>query len=126
MLNMSKVRLAIPSVRPGGLAADCSGHFGRCDCFTVVDISDGKLIKDTIIDNPPHYEGGCLRPVNLLSDHQVNALVVQGIGGRPLFGFRQAGIEVYQANEPTVQKVVDAFCAGKIPPIDDTQVCQHQ
>jgi predicted Fe-Mo cluster-binding NifX family protein len=34
-------------------------------------------------------------PVNLLAQHKVNALVVGGIGMRPLMGFRQVGINVY-------------------------------
>ncbi|MBC9783710.1 NifB/NifX family molybdenum-iron cluster-binding protein [Heliobacterium chlorum] len=122
---MSKKRLAVPSVAPGGLSADCSGHFGRCDCFTVVDVEEGKVIGSDVIQNPPHVHGGCMRPVQLLSAHQVDSLVVQGIGGGPLSGFRRAGIEVYQASEQTVEKVVDAFCAGKIAPIDDRNVCSH-
>ena len=35
-----------------------------------------------------------MRPVLMLAEHNVTAIVVDGIGGRPLMGFNQVGIEV--------------------------------
>ena len=32
--------LAVPSNGAGGLEAERSGHFGRCDCFTIVEIAE--------------------------------------------------------------------------------------
>lgn len=116
--------LAVPSVAEGGLEAERSGHFGRCDCFTVVEIADGTVKGVRIVDNPPHVDGGCLRPVQLLAGEGVNALVVAGIGGRPLAGFNEAGIGVYFDNElPRVQEVVDAMLAGTVDLIDPGFVC---
>jgi predicted Fe-Mo cluster-binding NifX family protein len=63
-------------------------------------------------------------PVNLLAEHNVNALVVGGIGMRPLMGFRQAGINVYHdATRPEIRPVVEDLIAGKLPEISDDQVC---
>jgi predicted Fe-Mo cluster-binding NifX family protein len=63
-------------------------------------------------------------PVNLLSDNKVNALVVGGIGMRPLMGFRQAGINVYHdAVRPDIRPVVEDLIAGKLTMITDDQVC---
>ena len=63
-------------------------------------------------------------PVNLLAQHKVNALVVGGIGMRPLMGFRQVGIEVYHdAERPDIKPVVEDLIAGKLPLITDNQVC---
>ena len=33
-----------------GLNAERSGHFGHCDCFTVVDIVDGVAVSYTHLD----------------------------------------------------------------------------
>lgn len=116
--------LAVPSNEQGGLDAERSGHFGRCDCFTVVEIGDGAVKGVRIVANPPHEEGGCLRPVNLLASEGVNALAVAGIGGRPLAGFNDAGITVYLDNErPIVSDVVDAMIAGNVQVIDPASVC---
>lgn len=124
MEENERLVLAVPSNEQGGLDAERSGHFGRCDCFTVVEIRDGAVEQVRIVANPPHEEGGCLRPVNLLASEGVNALVVAGIGGRPLAGFNDAGITVYFDNErPIVSEVVDALLAGVVEVIDPSYVC---
>lgn len=124
MSENGRIVLAVPSNGAGGLDCERSGHFGRCDCFTVVEIEDGVVAGVRIVANPPHEEGGCLRPVNLLAGEGVNALVVAGIGGRPLAGFNDAGIAVYFDNErPVVAEVVDALLAGDVELIDPSYVC---
>jgi len=65
-----------------------------------------------------------MAPVNLLSEHKVNALIVGGIGMRPLMGFRQVGIDVFHdAERPDIRPVVEDLIAGKLPMIADDQVC---
>lgn len=119
-----RIVLAVPSIGEGGMDVERSGHFGRCDCFTVVDIVDGAVAGVRIVANPPHVDGGCLTPVNLLAGEGVNALVVAGIGGRPLAGFNDAGIAVYFDNErPLVSDAVEALIAGEVEIIDPGYVC---
>lgn len=119
-----RIVLAVPSMGEGGMDVERSGHFGRCDCFTVVDIVDGAVAGVRIVANPPHVDGGCLTPVNLLAGEGVNALVVGGIGGRPLAGFNDAGIVVYFDNErPLVSDAVAALIAGEVEIIDPGYVC---
>ena len=63
-------------------------------------------------------------PVNLLAENNVNALVVGGIGMRPLMGFRQVGIDVYHDDQRVeIKPVVEDLIAGKLPMISDNQVC---
>jgi predicted Fe-Mo cluster-binding NifX family protein len=63
-------------------------------------------------------------PVNLLAEHNVTALIVGGIGMRPLMGFRQVGIDVYyDAVRPEIRPVVEDLIAGKLSAITDDQVC---
>lgn len=121
---MKNGRIAIPSMEDGGLDGRRSGHFGHCDVFTLVDVADGKIEQVTTIQNQEHVQGGCMVPVNLLSGHKVNALIVGGIGMRPLMGFRQAGIDVYHDDQrPEIRPVVEDLIAGKLPMISDNQVC---
>lgn len=121
---MQDGRIAIPSMGPGGLDGERSGHFGHCDVFTVVDVHNGEIKQVTTIPNQSHVQGGCMVPVNLLAEHNVQALIVGGIGMRPLMGFRQAGIDVYyDATRPEIRLVVEDLIAGKLPVIGDDQVC---
>lgn len=124
MSDNGRIVLAVPSNGQGGLDAERSGHFGRCDCFTVVEIEDGAIVGTRIVANPPHEEGGCLRPVNLLAGQGVNALVVAGIGGRPLAGFNDAGITVYFDTQiAQVQAIAELVAAGSVGVIDPSAVC---
>lgn len=117
-------RLAIPSNGEGGLNAERSGHFGHCDCFTLVDIKDGDIVEVSVLANPPHVEGGCLAPVTLLASNGVNAMVVAGMGGRPLMGFQDAGITVFFDNvTPQVGAVVALVSADTLPVMDARNAC---
>jgi len=121
---MKDGRIAVPSNGAGGLDGMRSGHFGHCDVFTLVDVKDGQIAQVSTISNQEHVQGGCMVPVNLLAEHKVNALVVGGIGMRPLAGFRQVGIDVYHDDQrPEIRPVVEDLIAGKLLQIRDDQVC---
>ena len=123
---MANITLAVPSMGEGGLEAERSGHFGHCECFTLLEINDGKIGDVKVVANPPHVEGGCLRPVNLLKDAGATAIVVAGMGLRPLQGFEGVGITVYfDAEEPIVGKVAEKVAAGEAPIMSSDQACQH-
>ena len=116
-------RVAIPSMWPGGLESERSGHFGHCDCFTLVDLDDDGVIAVHVVPNPPHQQGSCLAPVQLLQSHDAQAIIVHGIGMRPLIGFQQAGIEVFQGDGSGVDETVRAFLADKVVAMDESRAC---
>ena len=121
---MENGRIAIPSNGEGGLDGARSGHFGHCDVFTFVDVENGEIKEVSTLKNQEHVQGGCMVPVNLLAEHKVNALIVGGIGMRPLMGFKQVGIEVYHDEQrPEIKPVVEDLIAGKLPAIRQDQVC---
>lgn len=116
--------IAVPSMHPGGLNAMRSGHFGHCDAFTLVHIEDGVIRDVSVLHNPPHQQGGCQGPVNLLHQNRADALIVGGIGMRPLMGFRQAGIDVYFGPEgETVGAVIAQLLEGRLQLIQENEVC---
>jgi len=121
---MKNGRIAVPSNGAGGLDGTRSGHFGHCDVFTFIDVVDGEIKEVTTLQNEEHVQGGCMVPVNLLSSHNVNVLVVGGIGMRPLMGFKQVGIDVYHdAERAEIRPVVEDLIAGKLKEIQNDEVC---
>ncbi|MEH0019784.1 MAG: NifB/NifX family molybdenum-iron cluster-binding protein [Desulfobacter sp.] len=121
---MQNGRIAIPSNGEGGLKGTRSGHFGHCDVFTFVDVKDGEIEKVSTLANQEHVQGGCMVPVNLLAENRVNALIVGGIGMRPLMGFRQVGINVYHDDQrPEIEPVVMDLIQGNLAEIRNDQVC---
>lgn len=121
---MSTIKIAVPSDNPGGLEAKVSGHFGHCDLYTIIEV-DGNEVKNVgTMENPPHQEGGCLAPVQLLADNGVRKLLAGGMGRRPLMGFHQVGIEVlFAGDQPTVGQSVEAYLAGRLPVFSMDSVC---
>lgn len=121
---MDNGRIAVPSLGQGGMDGQRAGHFGHCDVFTLVDVKDGKIEQVSTISNEEHVQGGCMVPVNLLSSHKVNALIVGGIGMRPLMGFKGVNIDVYHdAERPDIKPVVEDLINKKLPMIQEDQVC---
>ena len=121
---MENGRIAVPSLGNGGMDGQRAGHFGHCDVFTFVDVEGGKIKQVSTLDNQEHVQGGCMVPVNLLADNNVNVLIVGGIGMRPLMGFNQVGIDVYyDIDRVEIRPVVEDLIAGKLPIITNDQVC---
>ncbi len=121
---MKNGRIAVPSNDAGGLDGERAGHFGHCDVFTFVDVEDGEIKNVSTLENQGHVQGGCMVPVNLLAGHNVKALIVGGIGMRPLMGFKQVGIDVYHDGERVeIKPVVEDLIMGALPEIRQDQVC---
>ena len=122
------MRVAIPTNNPGGLDAERSAHFGHCDVFTVITLDGSKNIDSVgTIENRGHEAGGCMVPVRLLQESGVEAIVVGGMGARPMRGFADAGITVYFADPNSVisvRQVIDGFAANRLPVMHADQVCK--
>ena len=126
MTENKTIRVAVPSELPGGLDAPRAGHFGRCACFTLADLTDGKVGEVEVLENDPHTEGGCVSPVLALAENNVDAVVVQGIGRRPLVGFNQVGIAVLQGVGVQVRESLEALLDGGLPQFTAEHACGHQ
>ena len=121
---MENGRIAVPSNGLGGIEGTRAGHFGHCDVFTLVDVENSEIKDVSILQNQEHVQGGCMVPVNLLSENRVNALIVGGIGMRPLMGFKQVDIQVFHDDQrPEIKPVVKDLIAGKLNEIRSDQVC---
>ncbi len=121
------MKLAVPSVGEGGLDAQRSAHFGHADCFTILNIEDGKVsVEGTIANPPPHEEGGCMRPVGILSEAGIDAIVAVGMGMRPMQGFAAAGITVlHDAESATVGAAAERIAAGQLDAMGPEHACRH-
>ena len=108
---MTTQKIAVPSNAPGGLEGERSEHFGHCDLFTIVTMLEKEIIAVETLTPPPHGPGGCLAPISLLKEQQIDAIVVSGMGKRPLAGFQEAGIEVLWAPKES-STTVNAVIAG--------------
>ncbi len=121
---MKSITVAVPSTNPGGLDSILGAHFGHCDLYTIVEVTDGQVQNVRTLPNVAHQQGGCMGPVNHLAQNGVQVLIAGGMGMRPLMGFNQVGINVfYGGGAQTVGDAVDAFLKGTLQPFTNDFTC---
>jgi len=62
--------------------------------------------------------------VMLLKNNGADAVVLGGIGMRPLMGFREVGVIPYRGFKGTVKENLDAYIEAKLPELLEAS-CQH-
>jgi predicted Fe-Mo cluster-binding NifX family protein len=119
-----KAVIAVPSSPPGGLEADIGQHFGHCDLYTLVTIAEGRIEAVNVIPAIPHEHGGCMAPVQYLAQNGVHGLIAGHMGMRPLMGFAQMGIDVFQGGDArTVGEAVQSLLSGQLPQFGQQHAC---
>jgi predicted Fe-Mo cluster-binding NifX family protein len=122
---MEAARVAIPSTLPGGLDSSVDAHFGHCALYTLVEIRADAITRVDTLPSVPHQAGGCLAAVNHLARSGVTALIVDGMGLRPLMGFQQAGIQVFRGGDrSSVGAAVEALLKGKLTQFTHEFTCR--
>ena len=112
-----------------------SMHFGRCPCFTIIDIQNGKIVNREIINNPGHQPGFLPK---FLHDNGIECIIAGGMGMKAQELFNQHNIEQIVGISGKVEDVIDqlvngtlasgeSFCkpgSGKGYGLDKTE-CEH-
>jgi len=118
------MRVVIPTSTPDGLLAKRGAHFGKAPFYVIVDIENNEIKDVDFTQNPGHAGGACGNAVMNIKNLGADALIVAGIGAKPLEGFKQVGIKVYFDNiSPTVEEVIKRFIAGEIQEIQPQNTC---
>jgi predicted Fe-Mo cluster-binding NifX family protein len=107
------MKVCFPVLENQGLESQVFGHFGSAPGFVVVDLITDEI---TAINNSDQiHEHGACNPVAGLGGHQVDAIVVGGIGGGALHKLNASGLRVFQAREGTIAENVVLFKADELP-----------
>jgi len=119
------MRIVIPTSTPDGLLAKRGAHFGKAPFYVIVDIEDGEIKDVDFTPNPGHAGGACGNAVMNIKNLGADALIVAGIGARPLEGFKAAGIDVYYDDvSPTVEDAIKRFLNSQTPLITPQHACK--
>jgi len=118
------MRVVIPTSTPDGLLAKRGAHFGKAPFYVIVDVEDGEIKDINFVQNPGHAGGACGNAVMNIKNLGADALIVSGIGAKPLEGFKAAGIKVYFDDvSPTVGEAMERFLKGEIQEIRPENAC---
>jgi predicted Fe-Mo cluster-binding NifX family protein len=123
------LRLAVPCESPAeredALAARCADHFGRCPRFVLVDLDGAEVVALASVENGGHRHAGCMAPVLVLGEHQVDVVLVRTIGARPLMGCELANIHVLAVPALTVADALEAYRTGSAHRAGPAEVCRQ-
>ncbi|WP_457563924.1 NifB/NifX family molybdenum-iron cluster-binding protein [Caminibacter pacificus] len=118
------MRVVIPTSTPDGLLAKRGAHFGKAPFYIIVDIENNEVKDVNFTQNPGHAGGACGNAVTNIQSLGADALIVAGIGARPLMGFKEVGIKVYYDNvSPTVGEAIERFIKGETEEIRPENAC---
>lgn len=115
------MKICFPVQENEGLASQVYGHFGSAPMFVVVNTDTGAVT--TIHNSDQIHEHGACNPIAGLGGHQVDAIVVGGIGGGALHKLNNCGLRVFQAQEGTIDKNMELFKTDDLPEFMPEHTC---
>jgi predicted Fe-Mo cluster-binding NifX family protein len=116
------MKLGVPSMRPGGLDADVSAHFGHCELFTAIELDGIEIKRVWTIDNDGEHN--CMIPVLKMADAGIDAVLIGGIGRRPMMEFQNNGIKVYVGAGGSVKEALSEFLSDSLREAKAQDVCK--
>jgi predicted Fe-Mo cluster-binding NifX family protein len=117
------MKVGVPSLRPGGLDADVSAHFGHCEVFTAVELDGREIKKVWTLDNDDG-EHNCMIPVQRMAKEGIDTVLIGGIGRRPLAEFQRMGVSVYVGAAGSVRDALTGFLSGSLREATLKDVCR--
>ena len=115
------MKVCFPVNDSPSLESEVYGHFGSAPSFVMVDTDTNSLSVITNADQ--HHTHGMCSPIRALGGHDIDCVVVGGIGGGALMKLNQSGIKVYRAAAKTVRENLALFNAGTLPAFAQSHVC---
>lgn len=98
-----------------------SPHFGRCDAFSIFEISEGRALSKKVVQNPGHEPG--VLP-EFLSKLGVTHVIAGGMGPRAQQMFDAASIKSVTGAAGNVDGVVRRFLSGELEASENA--CDHE
>jgi predicted Fe-Mo cluster-binding NifX family protein len=107
-----------------GLESDLCAHYGPCEYFTIVDVDNKDIAGIKSISNlSPESEHNCAAPSIILKSHNVDAVLVSGIGGRPLMSLVEKKIKVFAGAVGKVSNAVQDYNNGLLQELSTNGTC---
>lgn len=117
-------KIAIPSMSDSGLESDVCVHYGSCEYFTIVDVDNKDIAGFKSISNlSPEGEHNCAAPSIILKSHNVDTVLVSGIGGRPLMSLAEKKIKVFAGAAGKVSNAVEDYNNGLLQELSTNGTC---
>ena len=115
------MKICFPTSNLKQLESEVYAHFGSAPGFVIVN-TETQAIEEINNNDLQHIHGMC-QPLKALGGHEVDAVVVGGIGLGALMKLQSEGIIVYHAIEGTVNENIRLILTNKLPEFNSEQTC---
>jgi predicted Fe-Mo cluster-binding NifX family protein len=117
-------KIAVPSMSNAGMDSEVCAHFGSCEYFTIIELNDRNVAEVKSVSNGSEDgQHNCAAPALILKAQNVEAVLVSGIGGRPLMSLTGQGIKVYAGAAGVVSNAVQDFNDGLLQELSTMGTC---
>lgn len=107
-----------------GLESDICAHFGSCEYFTLVDVQNEVIENIKAVSNrSPDGEHNCSAPSAILKSYNVDAVLVSGIGGKPLMSLTENKIKVFAGARGKVFDAIQDYDRGLLQELSTNGTC---
>lgn len=96
-------------------------HFGHAKTFKVYNVSEGKVVSDTILDAAA---SGHSAMAAFLAENEIDAVICGGLGDGAKDALYEAGIEVVSGVSGNADEAVEEFLAGNL--VSAGVNCHHE
>ena len=122
------MKLALPTLPPGGLDSSINPHFGKCETVTFVTLENKDILSTEVVT--PQGQHSCAALPALFAQNGANICLVGGIGGRPYMILQEYGIRTYRVNQDLITKpvkeVIDFFVSNQLPELENASCNDHE
>ena len=120
------MKVCIPITEDHGLGSPLSSHFGSAPAFLLVDTETRahRVLANAAADHAHGAHGPC-SPLAALAGENVDAFVVERIGGGALRHLLATGARVYRGCPGTAAGMVDALAGGVLREVSPADTCGH-
>lgn len=111
----------MPVNENNGLNSQPYNHFGSAPFFLIYDTQSAQL---TGINNGDlNHEHGMCQPLKALCGHDIDVILVSGIGRGALTKLAAQGIKTYHAEPTSFEANISLLKEAKLDTFDTDQVC---
>lgn len=98
------------------LDSETSQVFGRCPYFIIAEADDGDVSSSSAINNQAQNQrgGAGMAAAQTVGDQGVEAVITGSVGPNAFRVLQQLGIDVYKAEQASVEKNIDLFNEGQL------------
>lgn len=116
-------KIALPIVENNALQSRIMDHFGRTRYFIFVKVNKekGSILTFSVKENPFTLEevhAGFEAAEYLVEKENITTLITKEIGGIAYHTLKSHLIDIYQADDPIVEKVVNKFLKNQLKPLE--------